>query len=167
MGGDNAGIDDDDDDDDNDDEDSAISYKRRSLAWTRRYRKLIPYEKARLRAMSLGLRSVDEWDDFLQDGKVYQHGPYLPTQPDLMYPDDWVSWEEFLGIMRPYDDAKKVVQMIGLKNETQYREFIAADAKRAEGLRIPAKPEIVYKNRGWISYEDFLENSEQHQEKAS
>ena len=139
-----------------DDDDEVTAYKNRSVAWTRRYRKLIPYEKARARAMSLGLRSPDEWDDFLQDGKSYQHGPYLPSRPDLMYADDWVSWDEFLGIMRPYEDARSVVQMIGLRNETQYRKFVMDDPKRAEGLRIPAKPEIVYRNKGWISHSHFL-----------
>ena len=145
----------------NDEEEENVThYQGRSVTWTRRYRRLIPYEKARSRAMSLGLRSADEWDDFLNDGKVYQHGPYLPTRPDLMYPDDWVSWDEFLGIMRPHEDAKSVVKMIGLKTENEYRQFIAADPKRAEGLRIPAKPEIVYRGKGWISYADFLSGQE-------
>lgn len=143
--------------DEEESDECVIAYKRRSVAWTRRYQKLIPYEKARSRAMSLGLRSADEWDDYLGDGK-YQAGPYLPTRPDLMYRDDWVSWDEFLGIMRPYEDSKSVVQMIGLRNETQYRDFVMADPKRAEGLRIPAKPEIVYRGKGWISYPDFLGN---------
>lgn len=141
----------------NEDEDeNNAPYKHRSISWTRRYRTLIPYEKARVRAMSLGLRSVDDWDDYLQDGKVFQHGPYLPTRPDLMYPNDWVSWEEFLGIMRSYDDAKSIVKLIGLHNQTEYEQFVLADPKRAEGLRIPARPEIVYKEKGWVSYDDYV-----------
>ena len=31
----------------------------------------------------------------------------------------------------------------------EYITFVKADIKRAESLRIPAKPEIVYREKGW------------------
>lgn len=149
----------DDDDDDSDDE-GQTAYGSRSLAWTNRYRKLLPYEYARAAAMDLGLRSKEEWDEYLLDGKVY-HGPYLPSRPDEMYADDWVSWEEFLGICRTYDDARQLIQsVLRFKSMVEYDTFIQADSKRAEGLRLPLKPEIVYKDKGWVSEEHFLGLSE-------
>lgn len=145
-----------DDDEDDEEEENNLPYKGRSLTWTNRYRKLIPYESARARAMSLGLRSKGEWDEYLEDGDCHEHGPYLPTRPDLMYPDDWVNWEEFLGIMRPYEEARDLVKTLGIQNFDEYERFVRANKKRAEGLRIPAKPHIVYKNTGWVSFEDFF-----------
>ena len=131
-------------------------YGGRSLAWTKRYRKLITYERARQRAMSLGLRSKEEWDEYIEDGKM-EHGPYLPTRPDEMYPEDFDSWEEFLGCIRPYDETCQIVQsVLGLKSMNDYRNFVLADTKRAEGLRIPAKPDIVYKESGWIDEDHFF-----------
>ena len=142
--------------DNDDDEEIEKPYGNRSLAWTQKYRKLLPYEYARATAMNLGLRSKDEWDEYLADGKVY-HGPYLPSRPDEMYVEDWVSWDEFLGIMRAYDDTKRVVQnVLQLKNMAEYKKFVEADPKRAEGLRIPAVPMLVYKDSGWTTYEDFF-----------
>ena len=105
--------------------------------------------------MSLGLRSKSEWDEYVADGKRF-HGPYLPSKPDEMYAEDWISWDEFLGLMRPYTEAKELVGILGIKSKAEYDEFIKDDTKRAEGLRIPKTPEKVYKEKGWISYDHFF-----------
>lgn len=140
---------------DDEEEIEQSAYRNRSLAWTQKYRKLIPYENARQRAMALGLRSKDEWDECLEDGTVHL-GPYLPNKPDEMYLEEWVSWDEFLGLMRPYEEARHIVQnILKLDGMDEYENFVNSDIKRAEGLRIPAKPDIVYQNSGWDP-EDFF-----------
>lgn len=60
------------------DEDDEVqqAYGSRSLEWTNKYRSVIPYEKARISVMDLGLRNKSDWDEYVADGKVY-HGPYL------------------------------------------------------------------------------------------
>lgn len=141
---------------DYDEESEPIAYGNRSVAWTNRYRKLLPYQYARATAMDLGLRRKEEWDEYLADGKEY-HGPYLPTRPDEMYQEEWVSWEEFLGIMRDYDDTKNIVQnILQLQSMEEYSQFVKADTKRARGLRIPAMPDIVYRDKGWLSCDSFF-----------
>jgi hypothetical protein len=143
------------DNEDIDDEFIEMAYGNRSLAWTNKYRKLFPYEYARTMATNLGLRCREEWDEYLADGKVY--GAYLPSRPDEMYKDDWVSWEEFLGIMRDYGDTQHIVQnVLQLPNIDEYTRFVKADPKRALGLRIPAMPHIVYKDKGWDSFDSFF-----------
>jgi hypothetical protein len=139
-----------------DEELDQTAYGNRSLAWTNKYRKLLPYEYARTTATNLGLRCREEWDEYLADGKAY-HGPYLPSRPDEMYKDDWVSWEDFLGIMRDYGDTQHIVQnVLQLQNMDEYTAFIMADSKRALGLRILAMPHIVYKDKGWESFDSFF-----------
>jgi hypothetical protein len=122
--------------------------------------KLIPYEIARLQAIRLGASSKEEWQELLEDGKC-SRGPYMISRPTEMYQEEWVSWEEFLGVMRPYDETKQIVQsVLKLKNMEDYQKFVKNDPKRAEGLRIPAKPEIAYINSGWQSSEEsFREDS--------
>ena len=143
--------DDDDDDDDEEEEVTQTAYGNRSLVWTNRYRRLIPYEYARAQAMSMGLSSKEEWQTL---GRT---GPYLISRPDEMYQEEWISWEEFLGVMRPYEETKQLVQyVLKLKSMEEYRSFVQTDPKRAEGLRIPAKPEIVYKDSGWQGSEVFF-----------
>lgn len=125
---------------DEDDEVQQQAYGRRSLGWTNKYRSVIPYEKARKSVMDLGLRSKEDWDEYVADGKAY-HGPYLPNHPDKMYEVEWVSWDEFLGITRSHDETREIVQnVLKLKDMSDYNKFVAADIKRARGLRIPAKP---------------------------
>lgn len=149
---DNANDNENDDDDDEEDEDESVSpYGNRSSAWTSRYRSLLPYEKARASVMQLGLRSKEEWDEYVADGKTH-HGPYLPNHPDEMYALDWVSWEEFLGITRTHDESKALLRdVLKIQSEEDYTKFILMDSTRAAGLRLPFKPAIVYRNAGWIS----------------
>ena len=146
----------DDDDDDDDDETTQTAYGNRSLAWTNRYRKLIPYEDARRRAMELGLNTKEEWEELRRDGKCY-HGPYLVSRPDEMYQEEWISWEEFLGAMRSFDEAREIVRnVLHLSSMEEYHAFVNNDPKRAEGLRIPAKPEVFYKDKGWKGPDHFF-----------
>jgi hypothetical protein len=142
------------DDDDGGDEVTQTAYGSRSLAWTNRYRRLVPYEYTRTQAMSLGLSSKEEWQ------ALGHQGPYMISRPDEMYEEEWISWEEFLGVMRPYAETKQIVQYIlKLKSMDEYRQFVKSDTKRAEGLRIPAKPDIVYRDSGWQGSEVFFGTS--------
>ena len=100
--------------------------------------------------MSLGLRSREEYLD-------YRRGPYLPSRPDEMYAEDWVGWDEFLGVMRSFDEARYIVRhVLRLSSVEEYNDFVRADTKRAEGLRIPARPDVVYKDEGWESFDHFF-----------
>lgn len=104
----------------------------------------------------MGIQSKDEWDDLLQDGGV---GPYIPNYPDQMYCNEWESWDDFLGVMKSYNDTKYIIQSIlHINTIQQYNTFINDNHQRAENLRIPSKPEIYYKycNNTWISYNDFF-----------
>ena len=80
--------DDEDSDDDEDDDDDIKPYGNRSLAWTKRYRKLLPYEEARKRVLSFGHRSKEDWDECVENG---WQGAYVPARPDEMYAKEWES----------------------------------------------------------------------------
>ncbi|KAL7461714.1 hypothetical protein ACHAXS_002128, partial [Conticribra weissflogii] len=143
------------------DEEEETAYRNRSLAWTKRCRTLLPYDQARRSVIRLGLRSKEEWDEYVSNGKP-SHGAYLPSQPDKMYASDWTSWEDFLGIMRTYDDARDMVQnVLRLRSREEYDMFVKMDPARAEGLRLPWRPEIVYgEGKGWRGDEYFFGDGE-------
>lgn len=61
-------------------------YRNRSLAWTLRYRRLNPYERARARVISFGHRSKEDWDEAVSSGQL---GQYVPNYPDEMYAPEW------------------------------------------------------------------------------
>lgn len=136
-----------------DDEENIKPYGNRSLAWTKRYRRLNPYEKVRKRVLKFGHRSKADWDECVANG--FQ-GQYVPARPDEMYAPEWVSWEEFLGLMRPYDETRNLaVNVLGLKSFDEYILFIRQNPKRAEGLRIPLRPDLVYKSE-WVDEDHFF-----------
>lgn len=140
-------------DDDDEDDDAAIKpYRSRSLAWTKRYRKLNPYEKVRARVISFGHRTKSDWDDAVSSGQL---GQYVPSYPDEMYAPEWVDWDEWLGLMRRYDDTKNLASTLGLKSLDEYVIFVRSNNKRAEGLRIPVRPDIYYKDE-WIDEDTFF-----------
>lgn len=145
-----------DDDNDDDHEPTIKPYRNRSLAWTQRYRKLNPYEKARARVISFGHRSKDDWDEAASSGQL---GQYVPTYPDEMYAPEWVGWDEWLGLMRGYNETQQLaVHILGLKSLDEYYIFVKSDSKRAEGLRIPLRPDLYYEDE-WIDEETFFERS--------
>ena len=64
--------DDDDDDDEEEEEDNIKPYGNRSLAWTKRYRRLNPYDKCRARVLRFGHRSKEDWDEAASSGQLGQ-----------------------------------------------------------------------------------------------
>ena len=141
------------DDDDDDDDIEIKPYGSRSLAWTKRYRRLNPYEKVRQRVLRFGHRSKADWDDAVSSGQL---GQYVPSYPDQMYEPEWISWEEFLGLTRSYDETRNIaVNVLGLKTLDAYIMFVRSNSKRAEGLRIPVRPDLYYKDE-WIDESTFF-----------
>jgi hypothetical protein len=144
------------DDDDDDEDDDVQPYGSRSLSWTKRYRKLIPYEKCRQRVIRFGHRNKADWDEAVSSGLL---GAYVPARPDEMYAPEWVSWDEWLGLMRSYEETRHLaVNVLGLQSLDEYINFVRQNPKRAEGLRIPVRPDIKFKEE-WTSEEDFFRKS--------
>ena len=83
--------------------------------------------------MQLGLRSKAEWDDIREFGKAF-HGAHLVSRPDIMCAKEWMSWDEFLGVMRPYPEVKEMIQSLGLKSMDECIDFVKQDIKRAQSL---------------------------------
>jgi hypothetical protein len=88
-------------------------------------------------------------------------GPYMISRPDEMYCDEEERWEEFLGPMHPYEDARYVIQaVLKLRLMKEYVSFVSSDTQQAGLLRIPARPDILYRDLGWnpldIFHDDVL-----------
>jgi hypothetical protein len=146
-------MDDEEDDDDDDSASKLLPYRNRSLGWTNRYRKLNPYEQCRQRVLNFGHRSKQDWDEAMESGQL---GSYVPSHPDEMYAPEWVSWEEWLGVMRSYEETRNLaVHVLRLKSLDDYIIFVRSNPKRGEGLRIPVRPDLFYKAE-WTSEQEFF-----------
>ncbi|KAK1743640.1 hypothetical protein QTG54_005237 [Skeletonema marinoi] len=130
--------------DDEDDDDVAIKpYRNRSLSWTKNYRALNPYEKARARVISFGHRSKSDWDDAVSSGQLGQYVQAIRMKCTRL---------------SGYDDTKNLASMLGLKSLDEYFIFVKSNNKRAEGLRIPVRPDKYYKDE-WIDEDTFFGRS--------
>jgi hypothetical protein len=72
-----------------------------------------------------------------------------------MYAPEWSSWEEWLGLMRSYNETQHIAtNILRLKSLDDYLLFVKSNAKRAEGLRIPVRPDLYYDD--WVDEESFF-----------
>lgn len=140
-----------------------------------------PYDEARAFARGLELRSQAEWWR-LTKGKLENYGQLpkdIPVAPHQVYADrGWTNWGDFLGtenqakhliVYRPFALARAYVHALGLANATEWKAYCR---KRIGNRRllppdIPAAPNVVYADQGWISFGDWLGNEHVHASKIT
>lgn len=118
------------------------------------------YEKLKNIIKSLNIKTMDEY-------KVWARDNNYPISPDKCYVEDWISWSTFLSsnnlssvektsLYVSYNEAKDIIRSkIGIINsfkdwKTLYKSYFEKD------LRIPSNPQMVYKDKGWINWYDWL-----------
>jgi superfamily II DNA or RNA helicase len=119
----------------------------------------IPFEEARNYVRSLNLKNVKEWKKF---AKSEQRPAGIPYIPERTFPDEWVSYADWLGSENtrrkngkflPFNEAQKIVRKLNLKTSTNWEKF----AKSEEfPLNIPKDPSKHYASQGWSGFHDFL-----------
>lgn len=119
-----------------------------------------PFEEARTHVRGLGLQNQAAWRTW---AKSDARPDDIPATPERVYKDQgWVSMGDWLGtgrianqnkIYRPFQEARAFVHRLGLKNQADWRAWAKSDTHPDD---IPAYPEGVYKDEGWISWGDWL-----------
>ena len=112
----------------------------------------LPYEEAEKFVASLGLKNIKEWIDYKRSGKRPQN---IPATPEKIYKDKgWKSWRYFLGTnFLPYEDAKAFAKSLGLNSLEEFNKYCKSNKKPKN---IPTNPNVVYIDKGWINWSDFL-----------
>ena len=118
------------------------------------------FESAKKFVRKLRLKNVKEWNEYLKSGNKPDD---IPTNPFRVYKNKgWVSFGDFLGTgniapkYKKYQDlesAKKFVRKLRLKNVKEWNEYLKSGNKPDD---IPNWPNQTYKNKGWVSFGDFL-----------
>jgi hypothetical protein len=118
----------------------------------------LPFEEAREAVRKEGLKNCIEYRVFRK-----KHALVLPSRPEVVYCDQWISWYDWLGTRRTttnrkqfllFEEAREIVRKEKLKDAREYNCFIK---KQAFNLPMPSHPEKVYKQQ-WISWYDWLGN---------
>ena len=118
----------------------------------------IPFEEAREFARSLNLKSSIEWFEYHKENKPEG----TPSAPNRTYKDKgWKNWGDFLGTGNAprggwlsFEEARAFARGLNLKSRYAWLSYHKDN--RPEG--IPARSDKLYKDKGWISWKDFLGN---------
>ena len=95
------------------------------------------------------------------DRKVFQ--VICPkTQERVIKIKGWKSVGDWLGTysiasknrkFKSFEEARKIVRQLNFKNFKEWEEY---KKKESYPINLPKKPEVVYKNKGWISMRNWL-----------
>ena len=125
-------------------------------------REYLNFTEARKYVQSLKLKNTTDWRLFC---KTENKPLNIPSNPNKVY-SEWIDFSDWLGTNRisnnkrtflNFDEAKTYCSNLGLKNEKEWRIY-----KKENTLpkNIPSKPEIIYKDKGWKGFVNFLSKEE-------
>ena len=119
--------------------------------WLGGYVQRRPFKDARGFVRKLGLKSYPEWLNYLKLGRKPND---IPSAPSQTYAGaGWSGWGDWLGTgrrrvvgLRPFKEAREFVRNLGLKSQTEWREYLKVGEFPPD---IPSTPDQVYAEAGW------------------
>jgi hypothetical protein len=115
-----------------------------------------PFEEARAFARTLEFKSSKKWKAYCRSGKKPND---IPKSPATVYADGWTDWGDWLGYesrrfaSRPFEKARAFVRNLKLKSGREWRVYCHSGKKPND---IPATPNDVYADAGWIGMSDWI-----------
>ncbi len=118
------------------------------------------FERAKKYARKLKLNSTEEWRELSKQGLLPME---IPSKPYNAYKDrGWISWGDWLDSdriatkdmnYRSFEEARKYVHTLKLKNRREWREFCQSGKLPKD---IPKNPNQSYEKEGWKGVGDWL-----------
>jgi hypothetical protein len=106
------------------------------------------FAEARKFAMSLGLKTGEEWKEYCKSGDKPDN---IPQKPERTYKNEWKGTGDWLGTgrianqdreYRPFKEAREFVRALNLKNQKAWYDYCKSGNKPDD---IPSDPWITYK----------------------
>ncbi|MCB0419468.1 MAG: DEAD/DEAH box helicase family protein [Bdellovibrionales bacterium] len=123
-----------------------------------RLRKYRPFKESRAFVRSLNLKGSTDWKEFRKSDKRPED---IPTNPHIVYKNEWEGMGDFLGTrtvapqLRKYQsfgNARAFAKKLKLGNAKEWYRF-CKEGKKPED--IPQSPDRIYKKE-WKGWGDFL-----------
>lgn len=122
----------------------------------------LSFEKAREYVHTLNIKGQSDWSRYIKKNGVPNN---IPSNPRETYGSEkWKGWGDWVGSgyvankdrnYLSFEDAKKYVHSLEIKSHKDWREYAKTNEKPNN---IPSNPWGVYKEKGWISWSDWLGN---------
>ena len=114
------------------------------------------FEDAKIFIQNQGIQTSTEFQQWSSSGQRPQN---FPSNPNLVYKDQWTDWYNFLGTKKianrnwmNFENAKTFIQKQGIQTSTEFRKWIQSDQRPKN---FPSHPDITYKDQ-WTSWQNFL-----------
>ena len=129
----------------------------------------LSFTDARQFARTLGFEYREEWEVYIK-GLYSEREPlpeYIPSDPDIVYRyKGWLNCEDLLIIPESkvaYSEFREAIEFVRscrLQDKREYRELVlnGLDKLPYYNIFLPEKPELEYKESGWIDWRNFLGN---------
>jgi len=120
-------------------------------------KKLYSYNKAKKVLKRFNLKSRADFKKLLKTNKKIAEK--IPLTPNVYYKRLWEGWGPFIGTgflrenFLEYKKAIKFVHKLKIKTWKDWNNYCKSGKKPS---RIPAAPNMAYKNNGWKNIEDWL-----------
>jgi superfamily II DNA or RNA helicase len=112
------------------------------------------FKDARAFVRGLKLKNISQWFVYARSKKRPND---IPKSPQAVYADaGWENWGDWLGTereWRSFKDAHAFARGLKLKNNSEWVVY-AKSGKRPHD--IPAAPNAIYADAGWVSWGDWL-----------
>jgi len=119
----------------------------------------LQYEEAKRIIQSMNIHSEKKLRESFKQREIPIGIPYSPY---VTYKGKgWISYADYFGIKPrlekplPFDKARELIQKLRIQSAVDYYK-LSRDRKLPNGL--PPSPSVAYRNKGWISWYDFLGN---------
>lgn len=111
---------------------------------------------------NLNINSKNEWESYVRSNILPDFIPHDPRE--VFHTRGWISWGDFLNTGKKWDndvnylsyfESKEKIKNLDIKTINDYR---IKYKNKSIPLNIPYRPERYFKNRGWVSWGNFLSN---------
>jgi hypothetical protein len=124
------------------------------------------FSRAREFVRSCRIPDRGAWRSFLNENNslIREYGFVLPLRPHLEYMDSgWKDWNDWLGEETGFLDfrsSRKFVRTLKLKDKKAWRDFCAGRLPHKPGKseKLYSFPDLAFRDKGWIDWEDWLGN---------
>jgi superfamily II DNA or RNA helicase len=110
---------------------------------------------------TLNLSNQSEWRRY-KDKELKGFPPkphHVPANPELIYKNEWVNWQDWLGEKGhlPYAQAKVFVRKLRLNSSSEWEVYCQGARHDLPEIpfNIPRRPRVAY-GKDWIDWQDWL-----------